>query len=120
MSVWQDFIKNRRVRESFEDGSDPVSKFKFNTDDEDYSEDYEKVQQELFKTIMSKYPEECLDFLNTIANRGDQEVSNLLRKMKKEKSSNRLPKEPQHPTDGHEFVPSMADTGHTPEFDGGE
>lgn len=118
MSVWKQFIKNRSIKEGLEDGSDPVAKFKFNGDDNDYAEDYEKVQQELFKTIMSKYPNECIDFLNTIANRGDEEVSSLLRKMKKEKSSNRLPREPQHPTDGHEVMPSSADTGHAPEYDG--
>lgn len=117
MSVWKQFIKNRRIKESLEDGEDPAARFKFNDDEDDYADDYEKVQEEIFKTIMSKYPNECLDFISTIANRGDQEIANLLRRMKKNKSSNRLPREPQHPSDGHEVVPSAADSGVGPEFD---
>jgi hypothetical protein len=118
MSVWKQFLKNRHVRESLEDGSDPTARFKFNSEDDDYAEDYERVQQELFKIVLSKYPNECLDFLNMIANRGDEEISGLLRKMKKEKSSGRLPKEPQHPTDGDEVVRAAADVGHNPEYEG--
>ncbi len=119
MSIWKEYLRKRNIAEGISDGDDPVAKFKFNSEDEDYAEDYEHVQQELFKVVLSKYPNETLDFLNTIANRGDSEISNLLRKMKKEKSSNRLPRDPQHPTDGHEVVPASADTGHNPDFEGG-
>lgn len=101
-----------------DDGSNPVDKFRFNTGEEDYAEDYEKVQQELFKVVLSKYPNETLDFLNTIAQRGDEEITNLLRKMRKDKGM-RLPREPQHPTDGDEVVPSMADRGHDQGGEGG-
>jgi tRNA G46 methylase TrmB len=119
MSVWKEYLRRRELREGLADGGDPVAKFKFNTDDEDYAEDYEKVQQELFKTVMSKYPNETLDFLNTIAQRGDEEIASLLRKMKKDKGP-KLPHEPQHPTEGDEVVPSTADTGHNPDFNSGE
>lgn len=118
MSIWKDYLRKRQLLEGLADGGDPVAKFKFNgEDDEDYAEDYEKIQQELFKVVMSKYPNETVDFLNTLASRGDEEVSSLLRKMKKDKGT-KLPREPQHPTDGHEVVPSSADSGHNPEFDG--
>lgn len=114
MSVWRNYLKQRRLREGLADGHDPVDKFKFNTDDEDFAEDHEKVQQELIKTVLNKYPEETMDFLSTIANRGDEEVSSLLRRLRKERGS-RLPREPQHPSSGDEVVPSSADVAHNPE-----
>lgn len=116
MSFWKEYVRRRRVQEGMEDGSSPVDRFKFNTDDEDFAEDYEKVQTELFKLVFSKYPNETVDFLNTIAQRGDEEIAGLLRKMKKDKGT-KLPKEPRHPTDGHEIVPSKADVAHNPEND---
>lgn len=112
MSLWQKYTKTRAIREGL--GDSPVDKFKFNSDDDGFAEDHEKLQQELFKAVISKYPEETMDFFNTIANRGDEEVAGLMKKMSKEKGF-RLPKEPQHPTDGHEFVPSTADIGHNAE-----
>lgn len=123
MSHWQQYVKNKKFYENIDaelDSQDPVNKFKFNGEDEDYAEDYEKIEKELFGIVMRKYPNESIDFLNTLASRGDQEVSSLLRKLKKEKSSNRLPREPRHPTDGHEVAPSLADTGHNPDEGGGE
>jgi hypothetical protein len=116
MSLWNQYLRKRGVSEALDDESNPVDKFKFNTDDEDYAEDYEKVQTELFKVVFAKYPTETVDFLNTIAGRGDEEVTNLLRKMRKDKGT-KLPRRPEHPTDGHEFVPSTADRGHE---EGGE
>lgn len=116
MSHWKEFMRRRQLSEGLASGVSPVDKFRFNTDDadDDVAQDHEKLQHELFKVVMSKYPNETMDFLNTIANRGDEEVSSLLRKVRRDKGP-KLPKEPQHPTDGDEVVPSMADRGHNPE-----
>jgi hypothetical protein len=119
MSAWRQFVKKRRVLEGLSDDGDPVSKFKFNSSDDDFGEDYEKTQTELFKVILNKYPEETLDFFNTIANRGDEEVGALLKQMGNNRG-HRLPQEPKHPTDGHEVVPSSADRGFNPAGDDGE
>jgi hypothetical protein len=119
MSFWERYVERRKMREGLGDGDSPVDRFRFNTDDDDVGEDHEKVQQELFKVVMGKYPQEAVDFLNTIAQRGDEEVASLLRRMKKEKGP-RLPRGPQHPTDGDEVVPATADTGHNPDFNSGE
>lgn len=121
MSEWQKYLEKRAYLEGLGDtgGGSPVDRFKFNTDDEDMAEDHEHVQQELFKVVIGKYPEETMDFLNTIANRGDEEVASLLRRVRKDKSS-RLPREPKHPSDGDEFVPSSADIAHNPEQGGGD
>jgi hypothetical protein len=117
MSVWKNWLTKRRFIEGLGDDTNPADKFKFNTDDDDFGEDYERVQSELFKVIINKYPDEAMDFFNTIAGRGDEEVASLLRKLRTDKSP-RLPRQPQHPTDGDEVVPSTADTGHNPEFSG--
>jgi hypothetical protein len=115
MSAWKQYMNKRQLREGLADGHNPVDKFRFNTRDEDHAEDYEKTQTELFKTVMSKYPNETQEFLNSLAQRGDEEIANLLRKMRKDKGP-RLPREPRHPTDGDEVVPSTADTGHNSEY----
>lgn len=91
--------------------TDPVSKFKFD-DNDDCGTDYEHTQQELFKVVMSKYPEEAIEFLNGIAQRGDEEVASLLSKLQKDKPIEM--EEPDHPSSGHEIVPSLADTGYDP------
>lgn len=115
MSVWKQWIKRRRMAEEFGDESDPGSKFQFNRDDDDFAEDYEKVQTELFKAVMAKYPEETMGFLNHVADRGDEEIANLLRKLQKERGPS-MAKEPHHPKDRDEIMPSSADTGYNPEF----
>ena len=108
------FKKWLRYREGLGDTGEPMDGFKLGADDNDFAGDHEHIQKELFKVIMSKYPDEAMQFLNGIAQRGDQEVASLLSKLKREKKSQF--KEPQHPTDGHEVVPSGADSGYNNEF----
>lgn len=113
MSMFKEYARKRRLREGLADDADPTSGFKFNNSgDEDVADDHEHTQQELFKVIMTKYPEETNAFLNGIAQRGDEEVAALLRKVGKNKGFS-MNREPQHPTDGDEVVPSNADTGHS-------
>jgi hypothetical protein len=111
MSMFNDWKRKRDLQEGMGEGGDPIDGFKFNTDDRDYAEDHDHIQQELFKTVMSKYPEETMQFLDGIAQRGDEEIAALLRKLQREESPDF--KEPQHPTSGDEVVPSSADTGHS-------
>ena len=119
MSHWTRWVKRRLVAEGLADGSDPVAKFKFSNGDEDYGEDHEHVQSELFKTVMSKYPEETMDFFNQFANRGDEEVSALLRKIRKDRTPT-LSKEPRHPSGVEDVVPATADRGHNDSYGGGD
>jgi len=114
MSIFRDWLERRKLKEELNDGGEPVDSFKFNTDDQDYADDHEHLEQELFKAVMSKYPEEAEEFLNGIAQRGDEEIANLLRKLRKDQPMQM--KEPQHPTDGDEVVPPGADTGYNAEF----
>ena len=118
MSVWKQWVKKKLIEQEFGDDSDPGSKFKFDQQDDDFADDYDHVQSELFKTVLSKYPEETMAFLNNIADRGDEEIGELLRKMQKEKGPSQA-KEPSHPSEKDEVMPASADTGFNPEFDGG-
>jgi hypothetical protein len=118
MSLWIKYLKKRELREGLGDTQTPVDKFKFNSKDDDVAQDHEHIQQELFKAVIGKYPNETMDFFQTLANRGDEEIASLLKKVTKEKSS-RLPFDPQHPSDGDEYVPSSADIAHNPESGGG-
>ncbi len=115
MSMFRDWLRIRQMREGIDDA---VDRFKFDADDEDYADDYEHLQQEVFKAVMSKYPDETLEFLNGIAARGDEEVAELLRKMQRGKPEKQ--KEPRHPNQDDEVVPSSADTGYNNSFGGGE
>jgi hypothetical protein len=56
-----------------------------------------------------------MQFFEGIAQRGDQEVAALLRKLQRDIGPT-AHKEPDHPSDGDEVVPSGADTG----YGGGE
>ena len=115
MSNWRRWSEERKLREGFGEGGDPVSNFKFNSGDEDYADDYEHLQQELFRAVLDKYPEETMQYFEGIAQRGDQEIAALLRKLQRDIGPTAT-KEPDHPSDGDEVVPSGADTG----YGGGE
>lgn len=112
--MYKEWLEKRKLKEEFGMGAEPVDQFKFSPDDNDYADDHEHVEKELFKAVMSKYPEETIEFLNNIAARGDEEIASLLRKMQKEGPDQM--KEPQHPSETDEIVPSGADTG----YGGGE
>ncbi len=115
------WLRRRRLREGLADGGGNPAEdgFKFNQDDDDVGDDYEHIQRELFKTIYSKYPDETMQFLNGIAQRGDEEVAALVRRLRKDKRPVQF-KEPQHSTDGDEVVPSHADMGSGGEAGGAE
>jgi len=113
MSNWQRWSKQRDVSEGLGEGGDPVSDFKFDTFGDETADDYDHVQQELWKAVMSKYPDEAMQFLDGIAQRGDEEIAALLRKLQQDKPTQM--KEPEHPTDGDEVVPPGADTGYSDE-----
>lgn len=114
MAMFQKWLEKRRLSEEI--GQSPVDNFKFG-DEGDFADDYEHVREELFKAVLSKYPDETINFFNTLAQRGDPEVASLLRKLQKDKPSQMA--EPRHPSDNDEVVPSSADRGGG-EFSGGE
>lgn len=110
MSLWNQWKSQRNIKEGLGDSSDPVSGFKFNGATDDYAADHDQIQQELFSIVMSKYPEETMQFLEGIAQRGDDEVLSLLRKMQQENPGHDGDaNEPRNPP---EVVPPAADTGH--------
>lgn len=118
MSNWKRWSQQRELREGLGEGGDPVSDFKFSSGVEDSVDDYDHVQNELWKAVMSKYTDEAMQFLEGIAQRGDQEIAALLRKLQQDQPTQM--KEPEHPTDGDEVVPPGSDTGYNSEFGGDE
>lgn len=114
MTMFQTWLK-RRIHEEF-GMDDPAANFK--SGDDDFGDDHEHLQQELFKAVMSKYPDDLMQFLNGIAQRGDEEIAALLRKVQKNQPNQMS--EPRHPSEDDEVVPSSADMGHNNEFGGGE
>ena len=117
MSEWEQWFNKRKLKEEMEGGSNPADNFNFsNTNDDVDTDDYEKTQQELFKVVFSKYPTETLQFMDGIAQRGDEEVNGLLSKIKKDHEP-ASEKPVRHPSDGDEVVPPNADTGGGGEFE---
>jgi len=114
MSMFQDWLKKKGYYEGFGDDSNPTNKFNFNIDDDDFAEDHDRLENELFKTILRKYPEETMDFFQTVAQRGDAEILNLIKKLDRGRGP-RLSREPRHPSNYDEISPSSADAG----FSGG-
>lgn len=110
MNTFSDWLKKRRLIEDNTDFKDPVSNFNFNEPELDYADDQGKVEVELFQTVMRKYPEETMDFLSSLAQKGDNEVGTLLRKLDRE--GPKLGKKPEHPSDKQEVVPPLADMAH--------
>lgn len=118
MSMWNQWKRKRDINEGLGDGANPVDNFKFNDGGDDYAADYEQIQKELFSIVLSKYPEETMQFLDGIAQRGDEEVLSLLRKLQQESPSN--DSEGNRPRNPPEVVPSAADSGHGGDEDGGD
>ena len=114
--MFREWLRRRRLQEGLADTVNPSDAFKLDNEDADFAADHEHLQKELFKTIMSKYPDETMQFLNGIAQRGDQEVASLLGKLRRDKKPQFS--EPKHPSEGDEVVPSGADRGYN-SFDGG-
>jgi len=117
MSMWTKWKKRRDLTEGLGEGGSPVDSFKFNTGGDGHAEDYEHIQHELFSIVMSKYPDETMQFLDGIAQRGDEEVLNLLRKLQQEPSMG--DEDGNTPRNPPEVVPPASDTGHS-DFGGGE
>lgn len=109
MNTFSDWLKKRHLIEDNNDLNNPVHNFNFNQADMDYADDHDKVEDELLKTVMRKYPEETMDFLLTIAQKGDNEIRALLNKI--DKTSVKLGKKPEHPSEKEEIVPPLADSG---------
>lgn len=86
MSLWKNWIKNKTIREEIDD----------------FGIDHDKIQADLFRVVMEKYPEETMRFLQDISERGDEEVKNLLNKMRKTSPSS---------SEKDEVIPAVADTG---------
>lgn len=118
MSQWKKWLRFRSISEGESGLDDPGSAFRFNTDDDDLGDDYDEARSELFRVVMEKYPEETSGFFDQIAQRGDEEVAALLRRVKKG-SGTRVAAEPRHPSEKPELVASSADIGHNPESEGG-
>lgn len=110
MSIFREWLKKRGLKEGLDNNQDPVADFKFNSPDKDYAEDHDRLEMELFKTVWRKYPEETMDFLSSLSQKGDNELNALLRKVDKNQKP-RLSREPQHPKDGEEVRIPVADGG---------
>lgn len=111
MSMFSDWMRRKKLSEGLGNAGDPDDGFDLNSDDSnDFAVDHEHVKKELFNVVMSKYPDETMQFLDGIAQRGDEEVSSLLGKLRRDKKSTST--QPRHPFDGDEVVPSAADSGY--------
>jgi len=118
MTTFLKWVEKMRFSEDIEDSQNPSDRFKLNNGD-DLGNDYDHTLQELMKIVMSKYERETMQFLDGIAQRGDREISNLLRKLGKETQPSSM-REPEHPTQGDEVVPSNADVGSSEQGGDGE
>jgi hypothetical protein len=108
MGIFQQW-KQRRLREST-----PGLGLQTGTIDHELDGpiDYDKTKKELFDIVLTKYPDETMQFLEEISERGDEEVKNLFKKLKHEKG-NGPPHHPGHPQrQSHEIVPPIPDVGH--------
>jgi len=111
MSIFKNWMKNKIIKEGLADGIDPSRNYQSNMDDQNSSNDYERNQRDLFKKVYEKYPEETLDFFHTMAQRGDQEIKNLLRKLDN-RYSEKIKRGPEHAfNQKDELAPSLADSG---------
>jgi hypothetical protein len=110
MYNFTDWLNNKRLKENMNDEENFVDKYKFNDQDADYADDHDKVKKDLFDVAIKKYPEETLDFFHTLAQRGDNEIVVMLRKIDKNHFL-RLGKKPEHPEEKEEVKPPEADSG---------
>lgn len=114
MKTFAGWVQNRALSEDIDDIQNPADRFKLNSDG-DTANDYDRTLTELIKAVMSKYEQETMQFLHGIAERGDEEIADILRRLSKENRPSDF-EEPEHSTDGNEVVPPESDTGYA---DGG-
>lgn len=117
MRLWSEWVKNKQLKEEEGLSPDPDQTFKFNRDNSEMGVDHDAIKRELFESVWNRYTDETMQFLSGIAQRGDQEVAALLRKLEQDVAPSQS-KEPKHPTDYDEIVPPEADSGNSGE--GGE
>lgn len=102
--------KHPRFKESWDSGSSPVDRFKFNDGDSDVAGDYEKDLVELAKVVMTKYRNEFNRFLKQVADENnDGEIRSLLRRLETDRTPD--PWKPSHPKEPDEIVAPKADRG---------
>ena len=114
MKTFAGWAEKRSLLEDIEDIDNPADKFKLNIGG-DMADDYDHTLTELIKAVMSKYEQETMQFLSGIAERGDEEIADILRRLSRQNHPTDF-EEPEHPTSGNEVVPPESDTGHS---DGG-
>jgi len=104
------------MREDFDSPKDPTDMFKFNTNGNDIGNDYENIQREVTKVVMSKYHRQFMRFLTDLAEENsDGELKNLARKLETDKSSGSPSSwKAEHPRDRDEIVAPESDRGIDP------
>lgn len=109
MGIFHQWVSQRRLRE----GTPGLGLQTGSIDSElDGPVDFDKTKKELFDIVISRYPEETMQFLEEMSERGDEELKNLFRKLKHERGGGptHQPGNPQRQT--HTIIPPMADVGH--------
>lgn len=112
MGLWDQWLRNRHLKEQDDISSDPEQNFKFNKKGGDFGVDHDAIKHEIFDLVWRKYTDETMQFLSGIAQRGDHEIAMLLRKLESDVTPSQM-KEPRHPSDDDELVPPNADTGNS-------
>lgn len=116
MGYFTEWLDKKCISEEIEDIGSPADAYRFNSEEDGMvANDHDQIKSELFRLVYDKYTAETMQFLDGIAQRGDEEVNNLLKKLKANSPSDF--KEPRHPSDSDEVVPPEADTGQGGEFE---
>lgn len=110
MNIYEKWLVKRRLREENGFEKEAAAQFLSNQEDEVISDDQEKIRQELFTLVCNKYPGETMQFLDGMAQRGDEEINNLMSKIRGGNLSSKV-KEPKHPSEKPVVVPPLADSG---------
>jgi hypothetical protein len=82
MSNWNQWKTKKNIKENLATANtEPADRFIFNRNHDNNSKTDDELKKELLTLVFSKYPQETLQFIDGIAQRGDESVLRLLRKL---------------------------------------
>lgn len=111
MYNFKEWINKRRLKEALSVDGEKNFDITSMTHDNDFAQDNDHLEFEIFKLIKRKFPEDMRDFFDTLTQKGDNEINSLIKKFHKTATDVGL--NPEHPEEEKdEISPSSADSGY--------
>lgn len=111
MYDFKEWINKRRLKEALSVDGEKNFDIRSSSNDNDFAQDNDHLEFEIFKLIKRKFPDDLRDFFDTLTQKGDNEMNSLIKKFNR--TATDIGINPEHPEeDKDEIAPSSADSGY--------